>query len=725
MTVHDISAGPQPASLEPAASLRWCLERIGKSQGVVLDGLRLHESLDGLAEGHALPELALVMHRMGCPPPIRLAHPDRARLPLLAPVADVGWAVVVDQEPDGRWTVETAQQRMQVPQEGLEHQCLELNFKPAHAQASAEASAAPDAPKGFAAVLQACIRRFRGAMAEAAIASLFIGALALATSLFSMQIYDRVIPTKGVSTLVVLSIGVGLGILIELAMKFVRARLMDRVAVSMDGELSREVFQRLLALRVDQLPASVGSLVGQLKGYEQVRSFYTANTLFTLVDVPVGLLFLVVMALIASPKLALVPLVMAGVSLAIGLLLRRRAKLLAEQGAGLTHAKTGLLVEAVEGVETIKSGSGGWRFLSRWLRLNAMTIRNDLAMKHASESAMHFAGTVQQLSYAGVIIVGALLVMSGEMTTGALIACSILSGRVLSPIMALPGLIVQHAHARAALDALGKLYQLKTDHADVERVLIPEKLDGHFRLEGVKFAYGDHPPALVVNRLEIKAGERVGIIGPIGSGKSTLLRLLSGLYVPTEGKVLIDGLDMSHVSRELINRRLGYLQQEHRLFQGTLRENLLIGMADPGDDALLDAMRRTGMDRFVQSHPKGLDRPIMEGGKGLSGGQRQLLAFTRLVLADPSIVLLDEPTANMDEEQERRCLQLLSEKAKTGATFVVVTHKPSVLPMVDRLIVVKGNRIALDGPRDAVMAQLTYPPVRNLPRDAAPRVAVA
>ncbi|MES2533068.1 MAG: ATP-binding cassette domain-containing protein, partial [Pseudomonadota bacterium] len=254
---------------------------------------------------------------------------------------------------------------------------------------------------------------------------------------------------------------------------------------------------------------------------------------------------------------------------------------------------------------------------------------------------------------------------------------------------------------------LPAVYELKTDNHGVDRVLIPERLQGSFRLDGVKFSYGDNPPALIVPGLDIQAGERVGILGPIGSGKSTLLRLLSGLYAPVEGRVLIDGLDISHISREVINRQMGYLQQEHRLFQGTLRENLLIGMPDPGDEIFRRAMQRTGMDQFVQSHPKGLDRLIMEGGKGLSGGQRQLLAFTRLVLADTPILLLDEPTANMDQEQERRCLDVLTQEAQAGKTIVIVTHKPSLLPLVNRLIVINGNRIMLDGPRDEVLAKFT------------------
>lgn len=226
----------------------------------------------------------------------------------------------------------------------------------------------------------------------------------------------------------------------------------------------------------------------------------------------------------------------------------------------------------------------------------------------------------------------------------------------------------------------------------------------------MEFAYGQNPPVIVVPKLEIKPGERIAIVGPIGAGKSTLLRMLSGLYHPQKGSIRIDGLELGHVSRQLLSQKIGYLQQDHRLFQGTLRENLLIGLPDPGDEVLFAAMARTGMDRIVGSHPMGLERPIMEGGKGLSNGQKQLVAFTRLILCQPDILLLDEPTATMDDMQERQCMAVLAEEANAGKTLVIVTHKPGTLALVNRIIVVAGSAIVMDGPRDAVLQQLQQRP---------------
>lgn len=297
--------------------------------------------------------------------------------------------------------------------------------------------------------------------------------------------------------------------------------------------------------------------------------------------------------------------------------------------------------------------------------------------------------------------------MHGDITMGAVIATSILSGRIMAPIQAIPGLLVQHGHAKAASQSLERLYALKSDHHNIVRPLTPQKLVGHFVLQDVKFGYTGGPPALNITRLEIHPGEKIAILGPIGAGKSTLLRLLGGLYVPQQGQVLVDGLDLSHISRLVVTRQVGYLQQDHRLFLGTLRENLLIGLPDPGDDVMQAALARSGLNRLVASHPKGLALPIMEGGKGLSGGQRQLVAFTRLLLLNPSIMLLDEPTASLDTAQENQCLRVLTEEFKTSLkTMIVVTHKSTMLPLVDRIIVVVGNRIVMDGPRDKVIAQL-------------------
>ncbi len=710
---------PEPTPLQ---QFGWAMQRLAHMQGGSIDMLSLNASAAALEQ--AIPPiqtLALVCQRMGLSKPKMLKQPDRVHLPMLCHTPELGWGVVVDRNPLGFWMVMTPKGPQSVEEEYLKNSVAILHLGPrVDLGFGFGFFGKKDDKLTFFSHVQETLHLYRHELMEACLASAFIGFLALATSLFSMQVYDRVIPTRSEYTLVILSIGVLLSILIELAMKFARSHIMDYVIVGLDNRLSREIFNRLLQLRVDQIPASVGSLAGQMRGYEQVRGFYTASTLFTLIDLPLAFIFIVIIMLVASPWVAVVPLIFSGIALFIGFSIRKKIMSQAKEGAALSNMKTGLLVEAVEGIETIKAGAGGWKFLSRWIGVNSKTIESDLKMRGATDSVGYFAATVQQVSYAALVVTGSLVVMQGHMTMGALIASSILSGRILAPIMAIPGLLVQHAHAQAALEGLEKLYTLKTDHHGTDRPLVPSKLHGHYVLSDIKFAYGDNPAALIVPKLDIQPQERIAILGPIGAGKSTLLRLLSGMYHPQEGRVLLDNLDLSHINRQVVSQYVGYLQQDHRLFQGTLRENLLIGLPDPGDDALLSAMRRTGMDRFVASHPKGLDRAIMEGGKGLSGGQKQLVAFTRLVLCSPSIMLLDEPTATMDDEQESRCLRVLAQAAQEGKGMVIVTHKPSVLPLVTRIIVIVGNSIVLDGPRDVVLQQLQQ---KNVQTQAAPEAS--
>ena len=708
---------PSPQS-EPRLALAWALRRLGQMQGARLDSLQLDAGLLALPDDQPAPEqLASLCRFLSKPQPVWLKAPDRALLPLIAFHPQAGWAVVADRSPDGQWVLHTPQGPQAVPQESLRGACAMLQLGP-RVQLGLGLFKDGAAQGGFFSHVRSTLWLYKSELLEATLASAFIGFLALATSMFSMQVYDRVIPTRSEHTLIVLAVGVLLSILIELAMRFARSHVMDHVAVGLDNRLSREIFDRLLRLRVDQVPGSVGSLAAQMRGYEQVRGFYTASTLFTFIDLPLALLFIAVIAAIASPWVAAVPLVFAAIAILVGLSIRKRVMQQAREGAALSNLKTGLLVETVEGIETIKSGSGGWRFLSRWIGVNAQTIHTDLQSRRASEAVSYLSGAIQQISYALLVVVGAVVVMQGQMTLGALIASSILSGRILAPILAIPGLLVQYAHAKAALEGLEKLYQLETDHHGLDAPLTPETLRGRYELSDIRFGYGEGPPALVLDRLNIAPGERIAVLGPIGAGKSSLLRLLSGLYQPAQGQVKLDGLDIAHIHRQVLNQHVGYLQQDHRLFQGSLRENLLIGMPDPGDEALLAVMRRTGMDQMVASHPRGLERPIAEGGKGLSGGQKQLVAFTRLMLGQPEVYLLDEPTATMDNEQEKRCLQLLAELARSGKTLVIVTHKPSLLPLVDRIVVVVGHKVVMDGPRDAVLQQLQAGP--SLPSSAAP-----
>jgi ATP-binding cassette subfamily C protein LapB len=393
-------------------------------------------------------------------------------------------------------------------------------------------------------------------------------------------------------------------------------------------------------------------------------------------------------------------------SLAMGVFNLRRVEALGGQAMQASNLKTGLLVEAIEGAETIKSGQGGWRMLSRWQQTTDDARGNELEMRQLSEHSQYYMAAMHQMSYALMVAMGALLVSRGEVTMGSLIACSILSGRILGPVATLPASLTSWGHCKAALQGLDRIWALQSDHHGLGHPISLDTVRGDFELEQVEFAYGG-AKALSVPGLVVRPGEKVGILGPVGAGKTTLLRLLSGMYRPQLGRVKLDGVDMTQLSKAVLAENLGYLQQEGRLFAGTLRDNLILGMIDPGDQAILEAAQRTGLYQAVLArHPLGLHQPIYEGGTGLSGGQRQLANLTRVFLRKPRVWLLDEPTASMDRQSEIKVMQALAQQISANDTLLLVTHKQEMLQLVDRVIVVADHRIVMDGPKAEVLARL-------------------
>lgn len=689
---------PLVVSYDPE-QLAYALSVTLKEQGFPVDKNRLDSSVQNVsAITDSYSKIAMMLQVLGVTDsPEVLDAPDPAYMPLVACHKTYGFGRIIQQTQSG-WIFEQQDGNKRTRTDEFDL-VVKVTLTDAHLTQKSIS---------FTQLVRQNIYRHKSVMIEAIMASFIINFLALAVSLFSMQVYDRVIPTGNRPTLIILATGVGLVILFEAVMKFSRSKVMDRMVVGLDQNLSRDIFERLLKVRVDQMPTSVGSLAAQLRGYEQVRSFFTASTLFTLVDLPMSILFIIIIGVIGSPFVSLVPIIAAVIGILLGIKSRKKIDAIAAEGAAASYQKTGILVEAVEGIETIKAGQGNWKFLSRWLNIMNTTTTNDLKMRHANDNLSYTIQMLQQISYIGIVIVGAFIVMNQSMTTGGLIACTILGGRILAPIMNLPNMLVQYSHAKAAQANIEKLFKLAQDNQGVSYPLSPSKVYGNYQCQDVKFNYAQNDrPALQIANLEIRAGERVAILGSIGSGKSTLLKLLSGLYAPTSGHLLLDGLDIGQISRESMADQVGYLQQDHRLFQGTLRENLLIGMPTPPDDVLNMALRRTGLIRLVSSHSSGLDLPISEGGKGLSGGQKQLVAFTRLVLTNPSVWLLDEPTASMDNMQEQQCLQVLAQELKDPSkTLIVSTHKMPLLQLVDRIIIMANSQIVMDGPKQAVLDQL-------------------
>jgi len=365
-----------------------------------------------------------------------------------------------------------------------------------------------------------------------------------------------------------------------------------------------------------------------------------------------------------------------------------------------------LLIEAVDGIESVKAAAGEWKMLDRWRSLTASIAQSELRMRTLSTMSTNLAQTIQQLSYVLLIAAGAYAITSGSITMGALIACSIVSGRALAPMAQIPSLIVQWKHAQVALKSLDAIMAMPGDRDPGVRLIVPLAASGQVRFDQVRFAYGRDRPVLDIAELSVRAGERIAVLGAVGSGKSTLIKLMSGLFKPGQGTVFLDGVDITQLAPEFVREHIGYLPQDVRLFHGTLRENLTLGLPSPSYSQILKACDSTGLDKVIQNHPKGMELEIAEGGRGLSGGQRQLVGLTRLLLMQPRLLLLDEPTASMDGALEAMVMKHLFSGLPPDSTVVAVTHKPALLPHVSRLIVLDRGKIVLDGPRDQVLARL-------------------
>jgi ATP-binding cassette subfamily C protein LapB len=626
--------------------------------------------------------------------PVPLRKPTQADLPLLRWTETEGFALLTELGTDGRFsgrTEEGAAVSVAVDEPAM---FLRLTTR--------EEVAAT--PRAIALVAKAVWER-KVVLFEAALATFVVSLLALGISLYSMQVYDRVIPNQGYQTLWVLTAGVAMAIFLEWLLKQVRAYIVDRAGVEMDKSLSQWFFDRMQHVRMDARPTTVGTLAAQVKGFETVRAMFTSTSMYVLADVPFALFFLFVIALIGG-SVVIVPLVALPLALFAGLMFQRALRRHATRMTVSSYRKNGLLVEAVEGGESIRAMHGEWHLSSRWQTLVAEVAEADEHIKMLSAWSQNLTALLQQASYVSLIAAGAYMVANNQLTMGGLLAISIISNRAMTPIVQLPGILVQWAHARAALDGLDQIIFLANDEDGLSERMTPQTLEPSVRVHQVRFSYGLQQTVLEIESLSIAAGEKVGLIGPVGSGKSTMFKIASGLFRPQEGKVFIGGMDVSLLHPAVVRETVGYLPQDMRLVSGTLRQNLILGLPDPGDEAILEASKQTGLFELIGRHPKGVGLEISEGGRGVSGGQKQMIALTRLLLAKPRLWLLDEPTASMDSESEARVINLMKARLDATDTLIVATHKTAFLPMLTRLIVIRDGKVVFDGPRDTVLAAL-------------------
>ena len=538
-------------------------------------------------------------------------------------------------------------------------------------------------------------------------ASLLANILALATIVFSMNVYDRVIPAQSIPTLWVLASGVLIAAIFEFVLRVSRIYLSDIIGKRADLRISDRVFGHAIRIKNKERPKSTGTFISQIRELEGVRELVTSTTVTAIADLPFFFLFLGIFWLIGG-NLFWVMLVIVPLMILPGILAQKPLAKLAQEGMRESAIRNAMLVEAVQGIEDVKLLRAEARFQNQWNHMNEVSA--DVAMRQRKIVGLMTAWTqkLQGLAFAIVVLVGAFAVMDGEMTVGSLVACSILSSRMLAPISQLAGVLGRLQQAKVAKKGLDELMSKPVDQPDHTSLIHRPAIQGHYELAGVTFKYGpdDPKPTLVIPKLEIKPGEKIAILGRNGAGKSTLLQLLSGMQEPVQGKVKLDGVELNLIDPSDVRRDMGLLNQGAQLFYGTVRENLTLGAPLATDDDILQALKITGAINFVQEKKEGLDHVILEGGVGFSGGQRQALLLSRLLIRQPNILLLDEPTAAIDDVSEKQLIDHLKGWL-TNRTMVVATHRRAVLQLVDRIIVVNDGKIVMDGPRDQILNQST------------------
>ena len=536
------------------------------------------------------------------------------------------------------------------------------------------------------------------------LASTVANVLTLAAMLFTMQVYDRVVPAQSIPTLWVLFGGLLIALTFAFAMRVLRTHITDLVGRRADLRISDRVFGHALRIRNDARPRSTGSFVSQLRELEQIRELTTSTTITALADLPFFVLFLGVIWLIGG-HLVLVPLAALPLLLIPGLLAQRPLARLSRSGMRESSIRSAMLVETVQNMDDIKLLRAEPRFQNQWNHLNETTATIGMKTRRLTGMLNAWTQEVQQLVYACVVLVGAYAVMNAELSVGVLVACSMLASRMVAPLGQMTGVMVRWQQAKVAREGLDELMKRPVDQPERSLRVHRPVLRGHYALGDVRFGYPDAGrPVLELKRLEIAAGEKVALLGRNGAGKSTLLQLLAGLQFPQSGQVLLDEVKTSVLDPMDMRRDIALLNQHAALFYGTLRENLTLGMPHASDDDLVRALVLSGADAVVRSLPEGLDYTVQEGGHGLSGGQRQTLLLARTLMRSPNVLLLDEPTAWLDEASERRFIDGM-EAWLASRTLVVATHRPAVLKWVDRVVVLENGRIVRDGPKDEVLVK--------------------
>lgn len=543
-----------------------------------------------------------------------------------------------------------------------------------------------------------------------AIAAFLINTLALATPLFTMSVYDRVIPNGAIPSLIALSIGMVIAIAFDFILRIVRSLIIDVTSKTVDVVLAANIFEHLMAIKMAQRPMSVGVIANQLRDFDSVREFFTSGSVVSATDLLFAILFVGVLFLIAGP-LAWIPLIMLPIMVVLGLTLQRPLDRAMKRLQAEAAARHGVLVESLSGLETVRATGAEARMQTAWERSVAASARSGEDVHFWASLALTSASTAQQLTSLLLVVVGVFLILDGNLTVGALVAANMLASRVLAPIAGIASVITRGTQTLWALKCIDRIMSLERERSP-QRAYVSRKIEqGRIQFENVSFSYPNAPgKALEKVSFKIESGERVGIIGRVGSGKTTVGRLLLGFYEAEDGRILIDGVDSRQYDPSDLRAGVGFAMQDTDLFFGKLRDNIALGKPDASDEEVLAAARLSGVETFIAGHPMGYDMPISEGGRSLSGGQKQAIGLARVLIRKPQVLFLDEPTAHFDVRSEAEFLERLKAIRGERMTIIISTHRLSLLAMVDRLLLFENGRLVADGPRDKVLALLQGKP---------------
>jgi len=542
---------------------------------------------------------------------------------------------------------------------------------------------------------------------KVAIAAVFINIFGLLTSLFTMTVYDRVVPNNATSSLVALTIGLGIVIIFDFILKLLRAYFVDHAGANIDQDIGEVVFERLLAMRLELKKGSTGALAGMMRELETLRDFFASATLTAVVDVPFIFLTLTLVAIIGGP-VVLVPGLMVPLVILVGWATRPALERLSAKAMGEGLQKQSVLVEAIGGLETVKASGAAPLLSRRWLTAIKQHSDSSLRQRLVAAIGVTFATSAGTISYAGVVIVGVHEIAVRNLTMGGLIACSILAGRAIAPLAQISQLLSRLTSTRTAYRQINEMMQMPSEGPEGDALKL-SGVEGRIEFRNVGFRYPGAPERAIDGlSFTVEPGEHVALLGRVGSGKSTVARMILGLYPPEDGLIMVDGTDIRQLDPASLRTNVGAAMQESVLLTGSVRENIALGRAQVTDEELLRAAQISGTHQFMGQIANGYDLRLADRGEGLSGGQRQSIAIARALAGRPPIVLMDEPSSAMDAQTEGALIQRLQEELK-GRTLVLITHRPPLLQLVQRIILMDGGKIVSDGPRDNVLKQIMRP----------------